>query len=354
MKPRSKAAAALVPVFLLVVVVGSVHSQAEQSNDPKRFLADPEVREAVERQTPLTSVLLQPYGPFYLVDVTVNGHGPFKFVVDSGSTSTVVDASVAQELDLGSKRLSDGVPADAVLETLHLGSARFAGVSAKIHDLNKIWGDGAPSGILGFDLFGDRLVTLDLPLQRLIVREGQLPEPDGNEVLEYKVHSIEDPLGKRLVPTIEISVAGQSMNVELSPLGFGTLTLPKAQMEQFPLASESGVIGHTRNQDGTFPILGGALEGAMEVGGHRFDNPSVFFSESFEYPSLGSGTLESFVLTLDLAHRRVRLERPAGRANPLLANAAGLVPQSGHGKAIKAAFNANVDQVRLMVLLSPT
>ena len=112
--------------------------------------------------------------------------------------------------------------------------------------------------------------------------------------------------------------------------------------------------GYTKNQDGAFPILGASLEGSMVIGSHRFDNPSVFFSESFEYPSLGSGTLEPFVLTLDPAHQRVRVERPAERANPLLSKAAGLVPQSGEGDNIRSAFNANIAGVRLMVLLSPT
>ncbi len=41
-------------------------------------------------------------------------------------------------------------------------------------------------------------------------------------------------------------------------------------------------------------------------------------------------------------------------ANPLLAKAAELVPQSGHGAEMKAAFNKRIDDVRLMVLLSPT
>jgi hypothetical protein len=125
-------------------------------------------------------------------------------------------------------------------------------------------------------------------------------------------------------------------------------------MEQFPLASEAGVIGQTKNEDGVFPILGASLEGTLAVGSHRFDNPSVFFSESFEHPSLGSGILEPFVLTLDLGNHRVRIERPTDRINPLLAKAAHLAPQTGEGDDIRSTFNKNVDRVRLMVLLSPT
>ncbi len=41
-------------------------------------------------------------------------------------------------------------------------------------------------------------------------------------------------------------------------------------------------------------------------------------------------------------------------ADPLVTKAAALVPQSGEGDDIRSAFNANVDRVRLMVLLSPT
>jgi len=56
------------------------------------------------------------------------------------------------------------------------------------------------------------------------------------------------------------------------------------------------------------------------------------------------------------AHAQSKTEDDPSRflANPLLAKAAALVPQSGHGSEIKAAFNKRIDDVRLMVLLSPT
>jgi len=340
--------------FVLLFICGSVHAQTEPPDDPSRFLANPEVRQAVEQQTPLTSVAIQPYGSFYLVDVKINDRGPFKFVIDSAAPATIVDTSVVQELGLPVEEESEGSNPRVEIGSLTLGSARFAGVAAEVRDLDEIWGEGSPSGVFGFELFGKRLVTLDLPLQKLVVHEGELPQPDGQEILAYTVRSRDDELGERLVPTIEIMVAGRSVNVELNPLGFGTLSLPKSQMERFPLVSESGVIGHSKNRGEVSPILGTSLEGTMVVGGHRFDRPSVFFSEAFEYPSLGSGTLEPFVLTLDSAHKRIRVERPTGRANPLLSKAAGLVPQSGEGDDIRSAFNRNVDSVRLMVLLSPT
>ncbi len=340
--------------FILMAVFGSILAQTETRDDPSRFLANPEVQKAIEDQTPLTSVPLQPYGPFYLVDVKINDQGPFKFVIDSGTTSTIVDVAVVRELGLSEEEQEGSGPL-VEIDALTLGSARFAGVEAEVRDLDEIWGDGAPSGVFGFDLFGDRLVTLDLPLQKLVVHDGELPAPDGREILPYTLRSRDDGLGERRVPTIEIGVAGRTLNVELSPLGFGTLALPRDMMEQFPLTSEAGVIGRTKNQDGMmFPILGASLEGSMAVGIHRFDNPSVFFSESFEYPSLGSGILEPFVLTLDLGQQRVRIERPTGRANPLVTRAAALVPQSGEGQDIRSVFNENVDRVRLMVLLSPT
>ncbi len=340
-------------VFILIAVLGSVPAQTEPRDDPSRFLANPEVLQAIEDQTPLISVPLQPYGPLYLVDVKINDRGPFKFVVDSGTTSTIVDVAVVRELGLTEEQQEGSGPL-VEIDALTLGSTRFAAVEAQVRDLDEIWGEGSPSGVLGFDLFGDRLVTLDLPLQKLVVHEGALPAPDGREILPYTLQSRDDGLGPRRVPTIEIRVAGRVMDVELSPLGFGTLALPKDQMEQFPLASRAGVIGQNKNQDGLFPVLGASLDGSMVVGRHRFDNPSVVFGESFDHPSLGSGTLEAFVLTLDLVHHRVRIARPTGRANPLVTRAAALVPQSAEGADIRSTFNENVDRVRLMVLLSPT
>ena len=155
---------------------------------------------------------------------------------------------MVRELGLSEADEQEGSGPRIRIDALTLGSARFVEVEAEVRDLNEIWGDGSPSGVFGFDLFGDRLVTLDLPLQKLLVFDGELPAPDGQEILSYSLHSRIDELGERQVPTIEIGVAGRTLSVELSPLGFGTLALPKNQMEQFPLASEAGVIGRPRTR----------------------------------------------------------------------------------------------------------
>ena len=45
---------------------------------------------------------------------------------------------------------------------------------------------------------------------------------------------------------------------------------------------------------------------------------------------------------------------PVTAEDALLGKAASLKPQSGDGDDLKTAFNESVDNVRLMVLLSPT
>ena len=71
------------------------------------------------------------------------------------------------------------------------------------------------------------------------------------------------------------------------------------------------------------------------------------------YPTRQSLSL-LFILLFIFGSVHAQVERPTGKANPLLSKAAGLVPQSGEGDDIRSAFNKNVDRVRLMVLLSPT
>ena len=129
--------------FILLAVLGSAQAQTPR-DDPSRFLANPEVRKAIEDQMPLTSVPLQPYGPFYLVDVKINDQGPFKFVIDIGTPSTIVDAAVARELGVSADGAGSG--SRVKLDALTLGSARFAGVEAEVQSLDEIWGDGSPSG----------------------------------------------------------------------------------------------------------------------------------------------------------------------------------------------------------------
>ena len=302
---------------------------------------------------PVASVPLESHGPVSVIAVRINGEGPFTFVIDTGATVPKIDHEIVKQLGLISDREPQNGESVSV-EVLTVGDLRLQDVKAESRDVHDMFGDEKLDGVIGLSAFAGYLVTVDLPLQELRFAEGELPPPDGAEVLAYTLAARDDSDGPSEVPTLAIEVAGQEMTVDLDPAGFGSLTLHTDLADSLPLSSAPETIGRINNGEGQFPILGAALDGSISIGAHEIARPGLFFSEAFDDPTLGSRALGTFVITFDQANTRVRIQRLTGRDDPLVLLGESLRPQSGEGETIKVAFNRDLDKVRFVTLLSPT
>jgi hypothetical protein len=334
MRPRRFVLAAM------ILVAGSAFSFDSTPTERAQGVVD---------NPPLASIPITSTGQLSWVEVTVNGEGPFKFVFDDGMTTTVIDQRLVEKLKLN----ADG---EVRIDSLGFGGFKLEDVQAQSADLTEVWGEGARDGLIGLNLFSDYLATLDLPAQQLILRRGELPPADGDEILNYALvpRSSGEAFDGRQVATINVSIGDETLTVDFAPSSWGALTLNSDHAEKLSLTSAPGVIGETQNDEGTFPILGAGLEEPLAIAGHHLKNPGVYFSEAFDHPAIGSSQLDPFVITYDQNHQRVRIHKPNTANNPMLAKAAGLVRQAGQGADLKTTFNQEMDKVRLMVLLSPT
>ena len=303
-------------------------------------------------------VPLVPSGTFYTVEAELVGQGPFELLVDVGTNVAVLDSSVAEQLSLQGTGRSDGSaeqdPRTFHLARLAIGTVELEDVEVAVRDLDEVWGSRSFDGVIGLSVFGDRLVTIDSSARQLVVAEGTLPAANGKDIISYTLEPRDDDLGIRHVPAISVEVAGKSMTVDLDPLGFGPLTLPESRRADVALTSEPGMVGRSVTSDGEFDILGSSLDGSIVIGRHEIAGPGVFLSGSFHHAAIGSRALGRLRVTFDQTNRRVRVEKPSGAADPLLAAAASLEPQSGDGPALKTLFNKDAGKTRLIVLLSPT
>jgi predicted aspartyl protease len=112
-----------------------------------------------------------------LVPVRINGRGPFPFAVDTGASSSLIDARLAQKLrlpDEGTTGLLSGVAGSAhgtrtTLRDWSIGGVRLP--SGPIASLRLTGPDGkGPAGLLGSDVlsrFGK--VAVDYEHSRLIL-----------------------------------------------------------------------------------------------------------------------------------------------------------------------------------------
>lgn len=119
------------------------------------------------------------------VDVTINGRGPFRMVLDTGGSITLsLDAEVAREIGVKSlaKTSVRGVSGKdeaghALIEDLRIGSIRCQRVMARLFDVRKSTAYAA-DGIIGTGIFLDARMTMDFEHGKLrISASSEQPGP---------------------------------------------------------------------------------------------------------------------------------------------------------------------------------
>jgi hypothetical protein len=242
--------------------------------------------------------------PFVMV--TVNGKGPFRFVIDTGTGGEAfVSADLVAQLAVpkaGQVTLNDPsgrggqkVPM-VVLDSLKVAGVEFTAVRAAVHDLGD--GDGSCQGLLGFALFRDYLLTLDYPNHRMSLASGDL-KPDGEKsVLTFRM-----PEG---IPIVTIAIGGTRIDAQLDSGGSG-LSLPLQVTSQLKFASQYANLSNAHSLSTRFMVMGATLAGDVSVGNYTFKHPFVEINPAFPLANFGSCPMQGFALTFDQKNGLVRL-----------------------------------------------
>ncbi len=252
-----------------------------------------------------------------VVEVMVNGKGPYKFLFDTGAAGCGrISAALAEELDLpevGEVLVSDPSGRNRErakrvgIDTIALGAARFHGIQILRRDYkNEIDEQRAGiHGILGFGLFRDVLLTLDYPGGRLVLERAALPEPDGRTIFAFEAGDG--------IPRIGLDVAGTTVPADIDSGSMGGLALPKSVADKLTFKRPPVVVGKASTGFNEFEIRMGPLDGDVRLGSHVLTDPSVEIFDIFPHANLGGRFLQRFRITLDQENRRVRFESDGSR-----------------------------------------
>lgn len=241
------------------------------------------------------------------VQVLINGRGPYRFVVDTGTgTDAILTPMLAQELQLpevGHARLMDpsglgeqraGI---VLVDSLRVAGVEFSGVRAILHRLNGE--DDSCMGLLGFTLFRSYLLTLDYPNHQLTLAQGAL-KPDGEQsVLPFRM-----PEG---VPIASMKIAGKHVDAQIDSGGIG-LTLPQSLANRLRFASDPVLFGNGQSLATRFQVKAGRLGSDVHVGRYTFKEPIVEIHPAFPLVNFGACPMANFAITFDQARRLVRFD----------------------------------------------
>jgi len=260
-----------------------------------------------------------------IVQVKVNGKGPFNMMLDTGTDPSAVDLATAR--DMGLKLHSLGKPGSGggtdvnltyytELPLVEVGDLKVKTVAALALDLSKISERlGKPlHGVLGHSLLNGRVVQIDYPnrivrfySQPLFSKTTNTPK---RTMLSFRYADnvlIDDVLvnGKKVVGNLD---TGSSGTFNLTPAAVSYLGLDD-DFNRAPISTDVGYNGVSQNRKGK---VNGVTIGAISV-----DAPAVIFfakgSGRDKKPwgiNIGNGFFKDFVMTIDYRNKLVTLERP--------------------------------------------
>ena len=263
--------------------------------------------------SPLVVLSAQSIGNFLLIETKWDRFGPYRFLVDTGSSVTLVTPALARRYP-GSRGTVGVAPrvrvtgADgrvtelpqSTLRRLELGDVRFEDVPVLLYDCESLSAHLGVriDGILGFPLFRETLMTLDYPGSRILLQPAKNAAllPGTTIALDHgrKTPLIPVHLGDRTF--LALIDSGSDMAFSLNPVGLEP---------EFAVSPRIGATVGTLSGDRTQRI--GRLAESLAIGSYRFLRPVVDMSD--ELSAIGGGVLRHFTVTFDQWNDRVTFYR---------------------------------------------
>lgn len=249
-----------------------------------------------------------------LVVVEANDEtGPWNFLIDTGSSATLVSPEFAirrrsrranpQDPTMWLRDASGrAVPVETVfLDKVDFGPAHFSSVRALVFDCSVISDHLGIriDGVLGFQLFADARLTLDYPGRRIVMSKLDDDTPLRGCVLPFTRQSG--------VPLVELTLGEHNLLTLIDSGSDGSLNLDPAGLElDFASPPRPGtLIGTLHGNHRQF--LGRSVD-TLHIGDFRVVQPIVDLSG--QLTAIGGEILHHFEITFDQSAEEVAFYRP--------------------------------------------
>lgn len=258
-------------------------------------------------QEPAHSTRMEVINAKPYVMVMVDGRGPFRFVIDTGTGGqALITGELADQLQLpvvGQARLVDpsgqGEQRAEILrlDIINVAGVEFTGVKAIRHSLAAE--DATCQGLLGFTLFRDYLLKLDYPNRMMTLSTGSL-QPDGERfIVPFRM-----PDG---VPIASLRIGSARVDAQFDSGGAG-LSLPAKLIPRLKLASDPALFGNGQSLSTRFQIKTAKLASNVNIGRYSFEHPSVEINSAFPLANFGAFPMQNFAVTFDQNNLLIRLD----------------------------------------------
>lgn len=250
------------------------------------------------------------------VQGTVQGAGPFWFLIDTGSTATLVSDRIAALLE--DVRTERGLAPVQILSatggatllgstslpSLEFGEAKFANVKAAVFDFADFSNHLGMTvdGIIGFPVFQEMLLTLDYPAARVVLTPRFPSRAVPGTAVPFAVEE-----GSR--PLVNLTLGGHPLGVLIDSGSDLALTLNPAGLNPvFKSGPRDGPIVATLSGNALQQI--GRVRDPLHIGTTEVREPRVMLTD--QQSSIGGAVLRNFTVTFD-QRRGLAIFAPAGK-----------------------------------------
>lgn len=234
-----------------------------------------------------------------LLEVRINGRGPYRLLIDIGSNVTLLRRNVVDATSttvLVERATSDVIRIDSIV----IGGAVFTGVTGASYDQLDV------DGVLGFNLLRSFSFTMNYPGKLFSFHRDSLPAPNGRDVLPYEL------IGR--MPFVRAITGTDTLLLNFDTGAAEWMTVPLAWRDSLRWETEpSGGPTVSNNQTGATRVLVARLQAPLRIGDVIVERASVYLNPDADGAWLGSGLLQHFTLTFDTRHGRVKLVPASGK-----------------------------------------
>ncbi|WP_284124445.1 retroviral-like aspartic protease family protein [Parerythrobacter aestuarii] len=279
---------------------------------------------AAKDEEALTPDLIQAQKDRYerlTVPVTIEGKGPYRFMVDTGAQATAISRNVSDELELpslgtatlvamGSRREVDMVQ----LNGLEFAGRLFDNLESPLLDARHVGADG----ILGLDSLQDMRVLIDFKEDRMLVADaGSLGGNKGYEI----VVKARRRLGQMIITNARIDGVKTAVIIDT---GAQNTVGNRALQQKLRSRAETQVLSTDVNGVQVIGNLGFVRK--LKIEGMELTNVPISFADSPAFAALGledqptiimgMRNLQNFErIAIDFSSRRILFDLPAGSYN---------------------------------------
>ncbi len=258
---------------------------------------------------PLVTLNAQTIDNYLIVEAKWDRYGPYHFIVDTGSTVTLVTPALAKRYPSTlapaanvphvPTKSADGQVAElpsATLKRLELGNVRFDEVPVLISDCEPFTAHLGVKidGVLGFPLFRETLLTLDYPRSRVVLQPA-----NATALVPGTTIPLDDSSKS---PLIHVRLGDRTLVALLDSGSDGPLSLNPVGLDpRFTSGPRTGAVIGTLTGD--HPEQVGRLAETLGIADFSLPRPIADLTD--ELSAVGGEILKNFTVTFDQAHDKV-------------------------------------------------